>query len=854
MPFAWSYAQIVVLLLFIAAALILIIRGNLAPEPLRGSQTTLPPEIAPMSTPRSALAETLESMVTTSPATPPATSPTGTHTDTSRIDSTPITNNPSTFIGAVSTLVPTNQPREQQLVIDGLRSYRAGDYDAAQVWLESVVVSGVGDPATYLSAHFHLARTYLANGQTQSALDTLGKLDKVLNSPEGQGYAGRPVLHNMAYFLRAKAYAQQGQYSLAIAAYEQFLEAYPWMAESIYPKIGQAYLNLGNSTNAAAAYIMAAEVAAQTEDRVAYVLLLETVAQIYNNIGQYEQTVAAYDRILAVAKNSHYRTEIQFRAGQTLALAGNQQGALDRWYAATQESTDGAYAHSALVELVHNQVEFDLYRRGIINLEAGMWWPAFQAFEGFLTSAAPDDARRGRAMHSLGQAYMGLDNYAAANTAFDKVLEEYPTCSCIGQVWLDRANMLVSQGDITAAKRTYRRFALEFPQEPLAGELALADAFPESKRAPDALYALGLGGLENGFYNEAIQMYQRLLEYYPDYKSEAVHYWGGRAYYAAEKMPQAKEIWQQLVDSAPDVYYGVLAAYALQNSNHSALLTDGYVLERISDVSGPPSTLDGDDGSQQFAEQWLRSWLKTDIATTDLLNDPHFKIGEMLLELGQRGEGLEMLERTYATHKDDRQMLYTLSLEFERLGANRLSLIAMTRLISFSPANLVEDAPIFLQKRSYPQPFAELITEGAQERQINPLLYFSLVRQESLFDEGAYSVAAAQGLAQIIPDTGDWVAQQLAYPDYHNELLYRPYVNLKFGAYYLHWTRGYLKGNSVSALVGYNAGPGNSQLWRRLSGADDTFFVETLPVSESQIYVKQIVTNLYHYTRLYGGR
>jgi len=821
MPFAWSYAQIVVLLLFIAAALILIIRGNLAPEPLRGSQTTLPPEIAPMSTPRSALAETLESMVTTSPATPPATSPTGTHTD-------------------------------------------------------SVVVSGVGDPATYLSAHFHLARTYLANGQTQSALDTLGKLDKVLNSPEGQGYAGRPVLHNMAYFLRAKAYAQQGQYSLAIAAYEQFLEAYPWMAESIYPKIGQAYLNLGNSTNAAAAYIMAAEVAAQTEDRVAYVLLLETVAQIYNNIGQYEQTVAAYDRILAVAKNSHYRTEIQFRAGQTLALAGNQQGALDRWYAATQESTDGAYAHSALVELVHNQVEFDLYRRGIINLEAGMWWPAFQAFEGFLTSAAPDDARRGRAMHSLGQAYMGLDNYAAANTAFDKVLEEYPTCSCIGQVWLDRANMLVSQGDITAAKRTYRRFALEFPQEPLAGEalwqsgqlalnqnseaeaavdlLALADAFPESKRAPDALYALGLGGLENGFYNEAIQMYQRLLEYYPDYKSEAVHYWGGRAYYAAEKMPQAKEIWQQLVDSAPDVYYGVLAAYALQNSNHSALLTDGYVLERISDVSGPPSTLDGDDGSQQFAEQWLRSWLKTDIATTDLLNDPHFKIGEMLLELGQRGEGLEMLERTYATHKDDRQMLYTLSLEFERLGANRLSLIAMTRLISFSPANLVEDAPIFLQKRSYPQPFAELITEGAQERQINPLLYFSLVRQESLFDEGAYSVAAAQGLAQIIPDTGDWVAQQLAYPDYHNELLYRPYVNLKFGAYYLHWTRGYLKGNSVSALVGYNAGPGNSQLWRRLSGADDTFFVETLPVSESQIYVKQIVTNLYHYTRLYGGR
>jgi soluble lytic murein transglycosylase len=74
-----------------------------------------------------------------------------------------------------------------------------------------------------------------------------------------------------------------------------------------------------------------------------------------------------------------------------------------------------------------------------------------------------------------------------------------------------------------------------------------------------------------------------------------------------------------------------------------------------------------------------------------------------------------------------------------------------------------------------------------------------------------------------------------------------------FGAYYLAWTRDYLDGNIISALVGYNAGPGNAEFWRELVGADDTLFVEMLTVNEPRIYVQAITMNLYHYTRLYRG-
>ncbi len=226
--------------------------------------------------------------------------------------------------------------------------------------------------------------------------------------------------------------------------------------------------------------------------------------------------------------------------------------------------------------------------------------------------------------------------------------------------------------------------------------------------------------------------------------------------------------------------------------------------------------------------------------------------GRLLLELDQRGDALNVLDRVFQRNKDNVRALYPLSLEFERIGAYSFSVIAMQKLLEVSPAHLVENAPIFLQKHAYPRYFDQLITQSAQTYKLNPLLYFSLIRQESLFEEGARSSAAAQGLAQIVPDTGIWVAQRLGHPDYTNELIYRPYINLNFGAYYLAWARDYLDGNLVSALVGYNAGPGNSEAWRETSGSDDTLFVELVEASESRVYVQVITTNLYHYTRLYG--
>ena len=271
------------------------------------------------------------------------------------------------------------------------------------------------------------------------------------------------------------------------------------------------------------------------------------------------------------------------------------------------------------------------------------------------------------------------------------------------------------QGDTAAARRTYRTFARDYPDDAQAPEalwlsgrmaldegnqleaavdfMALADRFPASERAPQALYALGIGAITKQLYGQAAPVFERLQAGYPDYRWDAVAYWLGRAYAGSGSAEQARATWQTLVERAPDIYYGVLAGYALDD----IAMTDAAVLSSMDKIAGPTSRLDGDDGSQAFAEQWLRTWITgttaVDLASlpTAVAEDQNLAKGRLLLEMDQRGDALAALERLYDHNSDNPQALYALSLEFARLGAYRLSLLAGARLLILSGVDLVED-------------------------------------------------------------------------------------------------------------------------------------------------------------------
>ncbi len=775
---------------------------------------------------------------------------------------------------APPTPTPTVPASPDEKLAQGVQLHRLGDYVAARSRLASLINDEAVTQEIRLDARFFLVKGYLADGYYSEALAAIEQLDAEFDTASVEGAPtqtqDRQIESNL---LRGMVLVGLGRHAEAIAAYREAVTQFPQLASSIDPRIARAYTILGDNVNAAAAYRAAATA---TVDTVQKVVLLEALAVTHSMAGRYDDAVTAYDEILTIARNPAYRAQIQYQAGETVILSGDEAAAIARWRAATDEAPSANYAYQALVRLVERQVDFDLYQRGLINLAAQSWQPSINALTAYLDIAPADDERRDTALHMLGQAYLGLGNLPAATETFERVIAEYPDCTCFGQAWLDHASA-ISFTDGPGARRIYRTFARDYPTNPLAPEalwrsgllainqdsaveaaidlLSIAERFPTSDRAPQALYTMGMGAYMNELYVESVDALRRAQANYPDYRWDAVGYWLGRAYVAKGDRDAAETSWQAVVERVPDTYYGVMSAQALlQLSGIGGAIVDVQNMQR---VAGPASRVAGDDGSQAFAEQWLAQWLQVDAATLGQLpatitEDPDWIGGEMLLAVDERGDALAAFERIYTRYQDDPPTLYAMSLEFERLGAYRLSLIAMARLLQFSPAGLVENAPIFLQQRAYPRRFDDLITAESVANDINPLVFFSLIRQESLFEEGARSYAAAQGLAQIIPDTGAWVAERLSYPNYTNDLVYRPYINIKFGTYYLDWVRDYLDGNLLSALVGYNAGPGNSEIWREQSGSDDALFVEQLGYHEPRVYVNAIVSNLYHYTRLYG--
>ncbi len=757
----------------------------------------------------------------------------------------------------------------------GMRQHRLGDTVAARGLLAPLASNPALEPQTRWTAQLYLVKGYVTDAEYGQALTMLDQLDAELATLGGAAPEFDPTLPAKSAYLRGETLAAQGRMAEAGQVFSGLLADNPALTGAVQTRLAQTYLAQGDGAGAAVAYRAAVDAATETVQKVS---LLEILAQTYRDLGRYAESVAAYDEILAVAVNAPYRALIQYRAGETLAEAGDEAAAIERWRAVTTEAPTGDVAHDALVRLVEHEAEFDLYDRATINLNAGSWLPAINAFTLFLDGLPAEDPRLPTALVGLGQAYLGAGNYAAALQVFDRVIAEFASCACFGQAWLDKAATEAAQGDPVAARRTYRTFARDYAQDPLAPEalwrsglsalatdspveavvdfLALADVFPASARAPQALYTVGLGTLIKGLYVESADALRRLQNAYPDYRWDATGYWLGRALQAQGDITGAQAAWQAVVDRAPDIYFGVLAAQAKAGLG----MAGGAMVSapNIAAVAGPPSRLAGDDGSQAFAAQWLAQWTGADPTTlatlpAEVAADPDWATGRLLVELDERGDGLAALERVYARHQDNPATLYALSLAYEQMGAYRLSLLAMSRLLVLSPAGLVENSPIFVQKRVYPQRFPELIIPEAEAYGIDPLLFFSLIRQESLFEEGARSVAAAQGLAQIIPSTGQEVADRMGYPGYANDLVYRPYINIRFGAYYLDWVRDYLDGNVISAMVGYNAGPGRSAAWRENAGADDALFVEQLTIEEPRVYIHAIVGNLYHYTRLYSG-
>jgi soluble lytic murein transglycosylase len=162
-------------------------------------------------------------------------------------------------------------------------------------------------------------------------------------------------------------------------------------------------------------------------------------------------------------------------------------------------------------------------------------------------------------------------------------------------------------------------------------------------------------------------------------------------------------------------------------------------------------------------------------------------------------------------------------------------------------------APAYFNHLRYGLYYYDLITAEEQRYGHDPLFMFSVIRQESLFEGFVNSPAGARGLMQVVPPTGQQIADELNWPPtYTEEDLYRPNVSVRYGAYYLDKNRDLFDGSLYGSLAAYNAGPGNALVWDELAGGDPDLFLETIRFQETRDYIRFIYEIFDTYRSLYS--
>ena len=148
---------------------------------------------------------------------------------------------------------------------------------------------------------------------------------------------------------------------------------------------------------------------------------------------------------------------------------------------------------------------------------------------------------------------------------------------------------------------------------------------------------------------------------------------------------------------------------------------------------------------------------------------------------------------------------------------------------------------------TYPVEYVDLIRRYSEENGVNPAYTAAVILAESSYRPEAVSSVNAQGLMQILPSTGEWLAGK--YDEAYVEgCLFDPETNIRYGCWYLGFLAQRFQGDPVSVACAYHAGQGEISSWLTnpsISSDGMTMKIDRLPEGPTKTYAGRV-------TRDYG--
>ncbi len=156
----------------------------------------------------------------------------------------------------------------------------------------------------------------------------------------------------------------------------------------------------------------------------------------------------------------------------------------------------------------------------------------------------------------------------------------------------------------------------------------------------------------------------------------------------------------------------------------------------------------------------------------------------------------------------------------------------------------------------YPAVYSDIVNKISADYNIDPLVIFSVMREESRFNRKAISRSGALGLMQLMPFTARRMAKSLGYETgllSDNEIM-NPDLNITLGSYYLGQLISEF-GSVPVAVAAYNAGESAVRRWLEANKYNEVDeFIEDIPYKETRLYVKKVLRSYFKYLDIYGQK
>ena len=239
------------------------------------------------------------------------------------------------------------------------------------------------------------------------------------------------------------------------------------------------------------------------------------------------------------------------------------------------------------------------------------------------------------------------------------------------------------------------------------------------------------------------------------------------------------------------------------------------------------------DELKDYLSAPLNIYKVSDVEVGEIANTPAFQRAEALLRNDLKWEA--KTEWAQATKGfDDKQLLAAAEFAARKNWYD----------LAIATADKTTETHNFALR--YPAPYRNLIKPAARDQAIDEAWVYGITRQESRFVYSAKSNVGASGLMQLMPATAKWAAKRVGM-DYNHSMIHELETNIALGTYYLRYTLDLFNGQEVMATAAYNAGPNRAKKWQASAPLEGAIYAETIPFSETRLYVQKVMANAHLY-------